>query len=198
MKTVNSVFYANVVIIAVLAVLAVIVLLVVAGVAWYLSTRNKFIRLDQKVQSAESRIDVYLTKRYDLLTKMVSTIKGYMKHEKETFAEIVKLRNPGVNASLKEKAEFDHQMNEVANQLNLVAERYPELKADKVFLELLEAEREVEENLQAARSNFNSNINVFNEAVLQFPSSIVAGSRWKEKEYFKAEETKKQDVVIDL
>ena len=85
---------------------------------------------------------------------------------------------------VKEKAEFNEQMSSVARQLNLVVERYPDLKADKMFNNLQQSISEVEENLQAARSNFNSNVGSFNKAILQFPASIVAGSRFTKKEYF--------------
>lgn len=184
--------------IIVLVVIGVIVLLALCIVGWFISTRNKFIRMEQDVENSESRIDVYLTKRFDLLTKMLDTTKGYMKHEKETLIDVVQMRNPGVNASLKEKANFNDQMSSVAQQLSLVVERYPELKADKMFHNLQQSISEVEENLQAARSNFNSNVSSFNKAILQFPASLVAGSRFTKKEYFEAEETKKQDIKMEF
>lgn len=172
--------------------------LIVAIVGWYISTKNKFIRLEQDVENSESRIDIYLTKRFDLLTKMLSTTKGYMKHEEETLAKIVTLRNPGANASLKEKAEFNNQMTQATTAINVVAEQYPDLKADKMFHNLQASISEVEENLQAARSNYNANVSVFNKAILQFPGSIVAGSRFTKKEYFEAEEAKKKDIVLEF
>ncbi len=142
-------------------IVAVVILLIIIGiVGWYISTRNRFIRLEQNVESSESRIDVYLTKRFDLLTKMLDTTKGYMKHEKETLIDVIEMRNPGAKASLQEKAQFNEQMNEAAKQLNLVVERYPELKADRMFDNLQNSISEVEENLQAARSNFNSNVSI--------------------------------------
>ena len=163
-------------------IVAVVILLIIIGiVGWYISTRNRFIRLEQNVESSESRIDVYLTKRFDLLTKMLDTTKGYMKHEKETLIDVIEMRNPGAKASLQEKAQFNEQMNEAAKQLNLVVERYPELKADRMFDNLQNSISEVEENLQAARSNFNSNVKDFNQAILQFPASLVAGSKYNVK-----------------
>ena len=176
-------------------IVAVVILLIIR---WYISTRNRFIRLEQNVESSESRIDVYLTKRFDLLTKMLDTTKGYMKHEKETLIDVIEMRNPGAKASLQEKAQFNEQMNEAAKQLNLVVERYPELKADRMFDNLQNSISEVEENLQAARSNFNSNVKDFNQAILQFPASLVAGSKYTKKEYFEAEASKKQDVKMEF
>lgn len=179
-------------------VVAVILLILLSIVGWYISTRNRFVRLEQNVESSESRIDVYLTKRFDLLTKMLDTTKGYMKHEKETLIDVVEMRNPGAKASLQEKAQFNEQMDAATKQLNLVVERYPELKADKMFDNLQKSISEVEENLQAARSNFNSNVKEFNQAILQFPASLVAGSKYKKKEYFEAETSKRQDVKMDF
>lgn len=177
---------------------AVVVLLIIVIVGWYILTRNKFVCLEQDVKNSESRIDIYLTKRFDLLTKMLSTTKGYMKHEEETLTKVIAMRNPGANASLKEKAEFNNQMTQASTAINVVAERYPELKADKMFHNLHASISEVEENLQAARSNYNANVATFNKAILQFPASIVAGSRFTAKEYFEAEDVKKQDVVMEF
>jgi LemA protein len=179
-------------------IIGAVVLLVIILVGWFISTRNKFIRMDQDVENSLSRIDVYLTKRFDLLTKMIDATKGYTKHEKETLAQVIQMRNPGTNASLKEKAEFDAQMNSVARQINIVAEQYPSLKADSMFNNLQRSISEVEENLQAARSNYNANVATFNKAILVFPASIVAGNKFTKKEYFEAEEAKRQDVKIEF
>ena len=174
------------------------VLLVIIIVGWFISTRNKFIRMDQDVENSMSRIDVYLTKRYDLLTKMLQTTKGYTKHEQETLAKVIEMRNPGRTATPKEKMEFNNQMDQVSKELNITVEQYPQLKADKMFHNLQEAISEVEENLQAARSNYNSNVAQFNKAILVFPASIVAGNKFTKKEYFEAEEIKKQDVSMEF
>ena len=181
-----------------LVIVGVLVALILIVVLWFISTRNRFIRLEQDVENSLSRIDVYLTKRFDLLTKQLGAVKGFMKHEKETLVEVIAMRNqaPGKAASLKEKAEFNAEMDRVASQINVVMEQYPNLKADNVFKELQGNITEVEENLQAARSNYNANVSNFNKAILQFPASIVAGSRFTKKDYFEAEESKKKDVEI--
>ncbi len=181
-----------------LIIAGVIVLLIFCVVVWFISTRNRFIRLEQDVENSLSRIDVYLTKRFDLLTKQLGAVKGYMKHEKDTLVEVIAMRNqaPGKAASIKEKAEFNEELNRVASQINVVMEQYPTLKADVAFKELQGNISEVEENLQAARSNYNANVSNFNKSILQFPASIVAGARFTKKDYFEAEESKKKDVEI--
>lgn len=180
-----------IVVIAIIAI-AVIILL------WWISLRNAFAKMLIDIDNAESRIDVYLTKRFDLLTKMVASTKGYAKHESETLAAVIKMRNPGATASMKEKADFDAAMTAAAKQINIVAEQYPTLKADSLFLKLSSSIEEVEENLQAARSNYNSNVSIYNKKIVVFPNSLVAGNKFKRREFFEADESKKEDVSIEF
>ena len=81
----------------------VVVVLVIAVVGWWISTANKLKVMNVKIDEALSGIDVALTKRYDLLTKAVATVKGYAKHEEETLTKIIAMRNPGSAATLMEK-----------------------------------------------------------------------------------------------
>ena len=137
--------------------------------------------MEQDVQNTESRIDIYSTKRYDLLTKMLDSTKSYIDYEKSTLVDIVKMRIIGDNASLKEKIEFNDQMDQTEKQIKLMVEQYPDLKANAVFNNLQNSVMYVEENLQTARSNYNSNVAYFNKAILQFPASIVAGNKYTKK-----------------
>lgn len=174
----------------------IVIGLIAIVVLWFIWTMNKMREYSLKVQEAESGIDVALTKRYDTLTKLLETTKGYAKHETETLEKIVKWRN-GIpdNATLKDKAEFLGQLDSVANGLNVVVEKYPDLKADTVFKELQLAITNTEEHLQAARRMYNANVTRLNTMVISFPQSIVANSIHMEKRvYFEAEEKKRKDV----
>jgi LemA protein len=170
--------------------------LILIVVFWYIGTMNKLRQLELKVQEAESGIDVALTKRFDMLTKMLETAKGYAKHEAETLEKVVKWRS-GIpeSATLKEKEEFFSQMNQVAQGINVVVEKYPDLKANTVFLELQSAVANSEEHLQAARRLFNANVTHINHIIVTFPQSIVANAiHMDKKPYFEAEDKKRQDV----
>ncbi len=176
-----------------LIVVAAVVLIVVF---WYIGVMNKLRQLELKVNEAESGIDVALTKRYDMLTKMLETTKGYAKHEAETLEKVVKWRS-GIpeSATLKDKEEFLSQLNEVASGINVVVEKYPDLKANTVFLELQSAVENTEEHLQAARRLYNANVTSINHIIVTFPQSIVAKAiNMEKKAYFEAEEKKRQDV----
>jgi len=178
-------------------IIAVIILMIVV---WYISTMNKLRQLELKVQEAESGIDVALTKRFDMLSKMLDTTKGYAKHEAETLEKIVKWRS-GVpdNATLEEKAEFQAQMDRVAQGINVVVEKYPDLKANTVFIELQQSIRNAEEHLQAARRLYNANVTKINHIIVTFPQSIVANKiNMTKKPYFEAEDRKREDVKMDF
>lgn len=176
----------------IIGILVVVVLVVV----WYIATSNSIKVLDLKVQEGESGIDVALTKRYDVLTKMLDTVKGYMTHEQKMLTEIVRLRS---GMTMQEKNAANQQMDEMAKQINILAENYPELKSSNNFAELQRAIADVEEHLQAARRLYNANVSAYNAKIVVFPNSIVAGNMGaREKVYFEAEEAKRQDVKMSF
>jgi LemA protein len=179
-----------------LGVIAVVAIIIIA---WVISTTNAFNRMIVKIDESESSIDIALTKRYDLLKKMVDATKGYAKHEKETLEKVIAMRNFNKNASIHEKEEFANQLTQGLNALNVVVEQYPDLKASQNFAKLQDASVEVEENLQAARRVYNSNVSVYNQKVVTWPSSIVAN--WKgfsKRDFFEAESVKRQDVEFNF
>ena len=180
------------IILIVVAILAVIIL------GWWISTSNNFKRMQVKIDEALSGIDVALTKRFDLLTKAIATAKGYAKHEQETFEKIVAMRNPGRNSSLADKQEFANQTADAVKTLNIVAEQYPSLKADTQFTAIQNHIADVEEQLQAARRLYNANVSAYNQSILVFPASLVAGSKFTKRDFFEAEESKREDVKIEF
>ena len=155
-----------------------------------------------KVDEANSGIDVALTKRYDLLTKLLASVKGYAKHEYETLSQVIAMRsgNNIKDLSLEEKSALNSQLSQVQKGINIVMEQYPQLKADTQFTNLQNQTADCEEQLQAARRVYNSNVSGFNQKRVSFPSSMVAnaiGFR-QDLEFFKAEEEKRKDVTFDF
>jgi len=178
----------------------VIIIIVIALVAillmWYISVSNNLNRALVKIDEANSGIDVALTKRFDVLTKMIDVVKAYSKHEKETLFEIIKMRN---NMTMEEKNEVNNKMNHNFEQIRLVVENYPELKSSENYKTLQLSIADVEEHLQAARRMYNSNVSIYNQTIVTFPSSIVASMKGlTKKAFFEADETKKEDVKINL
>ena len=180
--------------------LIVIVVLIVAPALWYIGVMNTLRQLEIKVNEAESGIDVALTKRFDVLTKMVGAVKGYAKHEAQTFENVTKWRQ-GLpkDLSLEQKQQFMGKMDAVTRGINVAVEAYPELKAQKSFENLQRSITDVEEHLQAARRLYNSNVSTINSRVVTFPTSIVAGMiNMEKKDFFEASEEKREDVEISF
>lgn len=179
-----------------IVVVLLIVILIACILGWYISTYNNIQVTRLKVKEGLSGIDVALTKRYDVLTKMLDTVKSYQKYEKELFTEVIQLR---MGMNMQEREKVNGQMDALSGEINLLAENYPELKSSNNFVELQKAIADVEEHLQAARRMYNANVTKYNANLVAFPSSIVAKMMGaKEEEFFTAEDVKKKDVVMNF
>ena len=173
----------------IIIVVSVIVLIMLYVVAKY----NKLNKASIKVDEAFSGIDVALTKRYDVLTKMVEVVKGYAKYEKETLINVISIRK---GMSLQEKVEANKSMDESFDKINLTVENYPNLKADKNFQLLEKAVIDVEEHLQAARRLYNSNVSLYNQLIVVFPTNILAKFfKMSKKDFFEADKIDKNYTV---
>jgi len=174
----------------------ILVVLALILIIWWVKTGNNFKRRAIKIDEALSGIEVALTKRFDMLTKLLDVAKGFARHEKELFAEVIELRR---GMSVGELGRAAGQIDAMASRLNVVAEAYPELRSSDVFVQLQGGIRDAEEHLQAARRLYNSNVTSMNTAIEVFPSSIVAKKQGIQKrEFFAAEERKKADVAMQF
>lgn len=172
----------------------VIVILIVALVIaiWCINTVNGFKKKEIRVEEGLSGVEVALTKRYDMLTKMLDTAKGYMAHENELFAKVIELRR---GMSVAEMNAAAQQMDTLSGTFFAVAEGYPELRSSDVFVELQRGIRDAEEHLQAARRLYNASVASYNTAISMFPAKLLAGSR-QPKEFFAADASKREDVKM--
>ena len=170
----------------------VILVVVLAIVCWCIKTVNDFKKKEIRVQEALSGVEVALTKRYNVLTKMLDTAKGYMKHESELFTKVIELRR---GMSIAEMNDAKQQMDNLSGSFFAMAENYPELRSGDVFVELQRGIRDAEEHLQAARRLYNSNVTAYNTAIAMFPAKLLAGSR-QPLEFFASDARKREDVKI--
>lgn len=178
----------------VIAIILGVVIIVIIG--WIIITSNSIERAKIKIDEAASGIDTALTKRYDVLTKMIEVVKGYAKHEKETLFKTIELRS---GMSISEMNAANKEMDNQFGKINVLAESYPELKSSENYNTLQLAIVDVEEHLQAARRLYNSNISSYNQMIKVFPNNIIANNKGcKEMEFFVAEDEKKADVKIKL
>jgi LemA protein len=157
----------------VLIITAVIVLVPVVFVA---ATYNSLIALRNHITDAWANIDTELKRRYELIPNLVNTVKGYAAHERKIFEEITELRskciaNTGPVAS---QCGTEKLLVGALQRLLAVVENYPQLKADRNFLQLQEELTNTEDRIQAARRFYNGNVRDYKNKCQMFPSSIVA------------------------
>ena len=154
----------NVGLIVGLVVAAVVLILVIAVVAWWIKTRNAFVRLKNKVEEAWATIDVYLKKRYDLIPNLVETVKGFAKHESETLKQVVAARNIAMNANtVADKAAAENGLtSSLRTFFNAVSENYPQIQANANFLDLQGQLKSLEGELESSRRYYNGVVKTFN------------------------------------
>ena len=177
----------------VIAIVVVLLLLV-------LSTYNSLVRLNNRVEEAFSTMDVYLKKRWDLIPNIVETVKGYAKHEKETLAEVINLRNGAYDKMTdEEKVEANNKLNQGITKIMALAEAYPDLKANENFKDLSKQLSSVEEDIANARKYYNGSVRDFNNKVQVFPSNIFANMfGFKRKTMFEAAAAERENVKVEF
>ncbi len=155
-------------------VIIIVALLLLAGLS-YILFRNSIIGSRNRCEEAWSGIDVQLKRRHDLVPNLVESVKGYASHERSTFEKVTQARAAAMQASGPEEAgKAETQLTQALGGLRVVAEQYPELRATENFQQLQRQLSELEDEIQASRRIYNSNVQSFNTKIQQFPGSIIA------------------------
>lgn len=163
--------------------ISIVVVLIIAVIACY----NSLINLDERVNEAWSDITVQLKYRADLIPNIVEAVKGYAKHEKDTFMDVTKARTAVGNInSVKDAIEAEKEMQSVVSRIMAVAESYPELKANENFMDLQGKLQDCEDKLQAARRFYNAGAKDLNTKIKVFPTVIINKLilHFKKRDYF--------------
>lgn len=178
--------------------LIILLVVLVIIVLFVISTYNGLVGARNKVRDQFSQIDVQLKKRFDLIPNLVETVKGYAKHESETFEKVIQARNGYMSAKddgSKIKAAKD--LSSGISKIFALAEGYPELKANTNFTELQKELKDVEEKISYARQFYNDSVLIYNNKIEMFPSNIVASMfHFKKENFFEAEEQEKENVKV--
>ncbi|HEY8465372.1 MAG TPA: LemA family protein [Solirubrobacterales bacterium] len=169
----------------VLIVVGVIVVLALI----YILIRNSIIASRNRVDEAWSGIDVQLKRRHDLVPNLVETVKGYAQHERATFEKVTNARAEAMRArGPAEAGKAEGLLNAALGDLRAVAEQYPDLRATENFQQLSRNLSELEDEIQAARRIYNSNVQAYNTKIQIFPNSIVANAGgFTPREFFEIE-----------
>jgi LemA protein len=157
-------------------VLVVLLGLILLVVLWVIGIYNGLVRLRNEVKNAWSQIDVQLKRRHDLIPNLVETVKGYAGHEKGTFEAVIQARSAAVSArGVDEIARAEGGLTQALGRLMVLAESYPDLKANQNFLALQEELTSTENRIGFARQFYNDTVMRFNTRIETFPPNIIAG-----------------------
>jgi len=173
------------------------VVLVVVGVLYYISKRNSIIASRNRVDESWSGIDVQLKRRHDLVPNLVETVKGYAEHEKQVFEKVTAARADAMSAQgVGETAKAEEKLTGALTDLRAVAENYPNLRATENFQQLSRNLSQLEDEIQASRRIYNSNVQSYNTEIQQFPGSIIANQGgFTAREYFEIEDAAQREPV---
>lgn len=177
--------------IIIIVVIIVLLLLYIAG------TYNALVKGRNKVEEAFATMDVYLKKRWDLIPNLVESVKGYAKHEAETLQNVISARNSGYqNMTAEEKIKANRELSKGLAAINVVAEQYPNLKANENFINLNNQLQKVEEDIANARKFYNAVVREYNNKTEMFPSSIVASMfKFGKKQMFAVDDEAERQAV---
>ena len=176
-----------------LIILVIIGVVIIAAIGIY----NGLVNLRNRCENSWAQVDVQLRRRYDLIPNLVETVKGYAKHEKETFQNVTEARAQAINAgSVKEQGAAENMLSGALKSLFAVAESYPDLKANQNFLMLQEELAGTEGKIAYARQFYNDTVMKFNTKQQVFPSNIIANMfNFNEREYFEIDEAEAKEPV---
>ena len=179
--------------IVLIVIIAIVVLLgiIIAGIY------NSLVKLDERVNEAWSDITVQMKYRADLIPNVVETVKGYAKHEKETFEMVTEARSAAMGAkTVKQTAEAEKGLQSALGKIFALAEAYPDLKANENFVKLQTQLQDTEDKLQAARRFYNAGAKDLNTRIKTFPVNVVNGmvGHFKQRDYFEVEESEKAKI----
>ena len=175
----------------------VVVVVIVLLIAMVIGAYNGLVKLDERVNEAWSDITVQLKYRADLIPNVVETVKGYAKHEKETFQMVTEARSAVMGAkTVKQAAAAEKEMQGALGRIFAIAEAYPELKANDNFQTLQTQLQDVEDKIQAARRFYNAGAKELNTKIKTFPTNLINNfvGHFKKRDYFEVEESEKAKI----
>ncbi|MGE9296566.1 MAG: LemA family protein [Puniceicoccales bacterium] len=182
-------------------VIAVAVVVVGFPFIYVLTQYNALVKLRNYIRDSWADIDTELKRRYDLIPNLVSTVKAYAAHERETLERVTELRNQcyANNGKVGDQARDEKQLVDALGKLLAISENYPDLKASDNFLQLQKELVNTEDRIQAARRFFNGNVRDYRNKCEQFPSSMVASMfGFQPEDFFDVEPAVREAPQVSL
>ena len=154
----------------------IILTIVALVVLWVIGVQRKLVEKDELCKNALSQIGVQQASRWDALTALVELVKSYNEHEYNTLRDVIAMRKTITGESSVADAQAQEQaLTGLVRNINLVAEQYPELKANENYAKAMDSVNLYENQVRLSRMTFNDTVTKYNKEIRQFPTSIVAG-----------------------
>lgn len=176
-----------------MTILIIIVFLVILVAGWVMSTQRRLVVMDENINNAMSQIGVQLSSRFDALTALLDLAKGYAAHESQTLIETIKSRRSVITAKSTPQDVLQQEgvISEALGRISMVAERYPELKADRGYAKCMDAVDSYEKMVRTSRLIYNDSVTKLNREIRMFPVSLIAGMLgFRQRDYLEAREDK--------
>lgn len=167
--------------------------LIAIFVIWGIGVQRRLVVMDENVSNAMSQIGVQLSSRFDALTALLDLAKGYAAHESQTLIETIKSRRSVITAKSTPQDVLQQEgvISEALGRISMVAERYPELKADKGYAKCMDAVDSYEKMVRTSRLIYNDSVTKLNREIRMFPVSLIAGMLgFRQRDYLEAREDK--------
>ncbi len=171
-----------------------------AFIGYFITIYNGLISLKENIKKSWSNIDVILKQRHDELPKLISVCEGYAEFEKGILDRLMKAREKYFKAhGVAKKSEASNEVTAALQGIFALAENYPDLKANKNFMQLQDRISHLEETLADRREFYNDSVNNYNIRIKQIPDVLVAGMlSYQDEEMFKVSQKERQDVKINI
>ncbi|MBI2914823.1 MAG: LemA family protein [Firmicutes bacterium] len=169
-------------------VLAVVLAAVILSGVSLFSTYNRLVGLSEGVDAAWAQVENQLQRRYDLVPNLVETVKGYASHERQVFDSIAQARTQYAGAqSADERARAATGLESALARLLVIVENYPNLKADREFIRLMDELSGTENRIAVERRRFNEVVQEYNKTIKRIPTRFVAAATgFGTREYFRS------------
>ncbi|MEK6947969.1 MAG: LemA family protein [Nanoarchaeota archaeon] len=175
-----------------------LIIIPVLIVFWLIFSFNRLVSLRNRAENAWSQIDIQLKRRFDLIPNLIETVKGYMKHEKDTLKEVTAARTQFLNAQGPVgKAKADNMLTDALKTIFSVAESYPKLEANTNFIQLQEELTGTENKIAYSRQYYNDTVESFNTKLQTFPTNLIGKMLgFIKKEFFETAESERAPVKV--
>ncbi len=178
----------------------IIGVVVVIVLGYIVAIFNGLIRLKNNIEKSWSNINVLMKQRHDELPKLISAVKGYMKHEKGVLTELTKARTEFLKTKdIHKKAKLNNQISDALKTIFAVAESYPNLRATENFQQLQQRISGLENEISDRREFYNDSVNVYNIRIHSIPDFFVARMMgYLKKELFRTTPSEVADVKVEF